>query len=116
MWRRRATHAFYMYGMKRRRPKRCVRVGARELLRAAALLPLLVAPACESPVEPGRAAPTIRIVVLGDSLAVSPTPENAFPAVLQEMFNQQRQAATLVNASASGSTTADGLRRLDAAL
>jgi acyl-CoA thioesterase-1 len=90
-------------------------VGTR-LIRAVALLPALLAPACDSPLGPERAAPVVRVVVLGDSLAVSPTPENAFPAALQEMFNQKQQAVTLVNASASGSTTADGLRRLDAAL
>jgi acyl-CoA thioesterase I len=64
-----------------------------------------------------RAAVTPRgIVVLGDSLAVSPSRASGFPAVLQERLNATHPGWTVSNQSVSGDTTADGLRRLDPAL
>jgi acyl-CoA thioesterase-1 len=56
------------------------------------------------------------LVVLGDSLAISPSRATGFPAVLQERLNATHPGWTVSNQSASGDTTADGLRRLDATL
>jgi acyl-CoA thioesterase I len=64
-----------------------------------------------------RAAVTPRgIVVLGDSLAISPSRATGFPAVLQERLNATHPGWTVSNQSVSGDTTADGLRRLDPTL
>jgi acyl-CoA thioesterase I len=63
-----------------------------------------------APTVPG-AAPPQRLGVLGDSLAVSPSIEQAFPARLQARLDEQRLPWTVVNAGVSGDTTADGLRR-----
>jgi acyl-CoA thioesterase-1 len=83
--------------------------------------PLLaaIAVACGSsstPTAPADAAPPRQIVVLGDSLAVSPSREQAFPAVLQARIRQQGLAWSIVNAGVSGDTTAGGVRRVDALL
>jgi acyl-CoA thioesterase-1 len=56
------------------------------------------------------------IVVLGDSLAVSPSRGSGFPAVLQERLNTTHPGWTVTNQGVSGDTTSDGVRRLDAAL
>ena len=63
---------------------------------------------------PGDAA--TRIVVLGDSLAVSPRPDIAFPAVLQNRLSRESGRFAISSVSANGATTADGLARLDEAL
>jgi acyl-CoA thioesterase-1 len=84
--------------------------------------PLLAAitVACGSsstPTGPAPQEPSPRqIVVLGDSLAVSPSREQAFPAVLQTRIRQRDASWEIVNAGVSGDTTAGGLRRLDAVL
>jgi acyl-CoA thioesterase-1 len=84
--------------------------------------PLLAAitVACGSsstPAGPAPPAPLPRqIVVLGDSLAVSPSKEQAFPAVLQARIRERDASWQIVNAGVSGDTTAGGLRRLDAVL
>jgi acyl-CoA thioesterase-1 len=57
-----------------------------------------------------------RIVVLGDSLALSPTPAEAFPALLQARLDDTSAGGTIVNSSRSGDTTADGLSRVNAVL
>jgi len=57
-----------------------------------------------------------RIVVLGDSLAVSPTPSQNFATELQAKLNAAHPGWTIDNHSVSGDTTTDGLRRIDAAL
>jgi len=56
------------------------------------------------------------VVVLGDSLAVSPSRSSAFPAVLQERLDAAHPGWRVDNQGVSGDTTADGVRRLDAAL
>jgi acyl-CoA thioesterase-1 len=68
-----------------------------------------------SPSAPTTTAPRT-IVVLGDSLAVSPSTAEGFPAVLQQRLNGSHPGWTVRNQSVSGDTTADGLRRLDAAM
>lgn len=65
-------------------------------------------------VAPGDSA--TRIVVLGDSLAVSPRADLAFPAVLQSRLSRESGAFRVTSVSANGATTADGLARLDDAL
>ena len=66
--------------------------------------------------SPGAGAAPRNIVVLGDSLAVSPSRADAFPAVLQQRLDAAHPGWTVINQSDSGDTTADGLRRFDAAL
>ena len=68
----------------------------------------------ETPTSPSATPPPIRrVVVLGDSLAVSPSLEESFPAHLQARVDSQHLRWAIVNAGANGDTTADGLRRLD---
>lgn len=61
------------------------------------------------------AAP-LRAVVLGDSLAVSPSRAEGFPAELQRRLDAFHPGWILSNAGASGDTTAGGLRRFDQAV
>lgn len=73
-----------------------------------------------SPIAPdapaGTAPPVRHVVVLGDSLAVSPSRTLSFPAVLQSRLDAAHPGWTIRNESVSGDTTAGGVRRLDAAL
>jgi len=57
-----------------------------------------------------------RIVVLGDSLAVSPNRSQNFVSELQARLDATHPGWTLTNQGVSGDTTADGVRRMDAAL
>lgn len=68
------------------------------------------------PTTPSPAAPVV--VVLGDSLTAGPLlrTEETYPALLQERVQSAGLPHRVVNAGVSGDTTADGLRRLDAAL
>ena len=45
-------------------------------------------------------------VVLGDSLAVSPSVSEAFPALLQARIAREGLRYTMINAGVSGETTA----------
>lgn len=56
------------------------------------------------------------IAVLGDSLSVSPSPDESFPAVLQRRLEAGRRGWRVVSVGENGDTTADGLARLDALL
>jgi acyl-CoA thioesterase-1 len=72
-----------------------------------------------SPLAPSAGAPAAvprDVVVLGDSLAVSPRIDQSFPAVLQRRIDRDSLPWTVINAGVSGDTTADGLRRVDAVL
>lgn len=63
----------------------------------------------------GAAAPTLRIVALGDSLTAGyglPA-EASFPAQLERALRARGHAVEVVNAGVSGDTTAGGLARLD---
>ena len=56
------------------------------------------------------------IVFFGDSLTAGlglDSPEEAFPALIQQKLNAAGKPARVVNAGLSGETTAGGLRRLD---
>ena len=64
-----------------------------------------------SPSPSSATTPPKRAAVLGDSLAVSPTLEQSFPARLQARVDAQGLRWTVVNAGVFGDTTADGLRR-----
>jgi acyl-CoA thioesterase-1 len=76
----------------------------------------MIAAGCgSSPASPSK-QPIRRIVVLGDSLAVTPTVDQSFPAVLQARITSERRPWTITNAGVFGDTTADGVRRVDALL
>ena len=69
----------------------------------------------------GKSSPTSpttsgRVVVLGDSLAVSPSRTVNFVTELQTRANQSNPGWTLINEGVSGDTTADGLQRIDGIL
>jgi hypothetical protein len=68
-----------------------------------------------SPTAPGSSRSRV-VAVLGDSLAVSPSRDESFPAVLQARIDEAALDWLVVNHSSSGDTTSDGVRRLDEAL
>ena len=65
--------------------------------------------------DPARAAPPIKIVVLGDSLVAGfGLPANeAFSAQLEQALKARGHAVEIANAGVSGDTTSGGLARLD---
>jgi acyl-CoA thioesterase I len=67
--------------------------------------------------QPAGAAERV-IVAFGDSLTagLGVTPENSYPARLQARLRAEGYAYRVVNAGASGDTTAGGIRRVDWAL
>jgi acyl-CoA thioesterase I len=70
-----------------------------------------------SPTAPDSAAvATRRAVVLGDSLAVSPSRAEGFPAELERRMNALQPGWIVSNAGVSGDTTSGGLRRFDQAV
>jgi len=74
--------------------------------------------ACSAQSRSGPSSPTPvvtarNVVVLGDSLAVSPSRADGFPAELQRRLDTQNPGWTVSNAGVSGDTTAGGLRRFD---
>jgi acyl-CoA thioesterase-1 len=76
----------------------------------------MVAVSCEAdagPTSPSAPLAVSRLAVIGDSLAVSPTRDEGFPAVLRARLEALGLHWTVTNASGRGDTTADGLRRLD---
>lgn len=68
------------------------------------------------PVVPESAAALPHIVVLGDSLAVSPSISDNFPSALQARLDAGGYRWKIINASTGGAVTADGVRRLESAL
>jgi acyl-CoA thioesterase-1 len=84
-----------------------------------AIAVLIGSVACRSNTAPSPpdSMPTLpRVVVLGDSLALSPTVDVNFATELQVRANAAGQPARVINVSAWGDTTADGARRIEAAL
>lgn len=65
---------------------------------------------------PSPSEPVGTIAVLGDSLAVSPSQEASFPAVLQRRLEARRLGWRVLNFSRHGDTTAEGLARVDEVL
>jgi acyl-CoA thioesterase I len=63
--------------------------------------------------SPTAAEPMRTIAVLGDSLAVSPSPEANFPAVIQRRLATQGHTWRVLNFSRNGATTVEGVARLD---
>src|SRR5687767_2116891 len=57
-----------------------------------------------------------RIVTLGDSLTSSPSPRDAYPAVLQQLVRKEGYNFEVVDAGVGGDTTTGALRRLEKAL
>ena len=77
----------------------------------------------EAPTTPSSAGTTSPaparggvVVVLGDSLAVSPSRAEGFPADLQKRLDTTGRNWTVKNAGVSGDTTTGGLRRFEQAL
>jgi acyl-CoA thioesterase-1 len=93
--------------------KRARRVGVYYSLAA-----VVAATSCASAEAPSAPSPVARgvVLVLGDSLAVSPTRADAFPAELQKQLDATGSGWTVKNAGVSGDTTSGGLRRLDQAV
>jgi acyl-CoA thioesterase I len=88
-----------------------------------ALAAALIIGGCESrsaPTAPSAGSPepaaVRRIVVLGDSLAVSPSADQSFPSELQARIARQGLRWTVTNAGITGDTTAGGLRRVESLL
>ena len=75
----------------------------------------MVLTAAISALAPPVAAEDIRILLYGDSLlaGLGLSAEDSLMGQLQAAMDAERIQATLVNASVSGDTTADGLARLD---
>ena len=76
-----------------------------------ALLPSITG--CQAPKDDRALRATGRIVVLGDSLAVSPSEPLGFPAVLEERLRARGLSWSVVNAGVRGDTTAGGLLRIN---
>jgi acyl-CoA thioesterase-1 len=83
------------------------------------------APQASAAVQRGDAAPSAeaadtrpRVVFLGDSLTagLGLTPQEAYPALLQQKIDAEGLQYRVVNAGVSGDTSAGGLSRLDWAL
>lgn len=85
-------------------------------LGAAMLSTAIAAPAEARPSAKPADASHGRIVVLGDSLSVSPTKAESFPAELQKRLKKSGLQWTVTNAGIRGDKTAGGLRRFNAAL
>lgn len=78
---------------------------------------LVACNARSTPASPdGTQVTTRRVVVLGDSLAVTPTRDESFPAVLQERIRERGLNWTVTNAGVSGDTTTGGRRRVEGLL
>jgi acyl-CoA thioesterase I len=92
-----------------RKASYCGSVAALATLACGSVTPVRPSPAAEV------AAPR-RIVVLGDSLAVSPSPGRGFPALLQERLDATYPGWVVSNQGIGGDTTRGGLQRLDQAL
>jgi acyl-CoA thioesterase-1 len=82
------------------------------------LLPAAIAGCERQPGAPSAADPDSvrRVVVLGDSLAVSPSQTVHFPAELQALIAERGLRWTVTNAGLASDTTAGGLRRVEGLL
>jgi acyl-CoA thioesterase-1 len=97
---------------------------AAQLRACCSVAAISAAASCNGPTSPSRPiasaampVPTAdRIVVLGDSLAVSPSRMAGFPSYLQQLVDAAALPFTVVNAGVGGDTTGDGLRRFDRAV
>jgi acyl-CoA thioesterase I len=89
-----------------------------QLSGSAILASLIFTASCGSgaPTRPTATQDTGRIVVLGDSLSVSPSPPASFPAVLQQRLDAERRPWRIINAGIRGDSTEGGVERLDRVL
>jgi acyl-CoA thioesterase-1 len=80
----------------------------------------MIAAGCDGEVSataPSSAVAEIRrIAVLGDSLAISPSRAEGFPAILQSRMEARRMPWTVTNFGVRGDTTTGALRRLNEVL
>ena len=89
------------------------------MARRLSLLMVVLALSCgrdRTPTQPSTSEPPRLIAVLGDSLSVSPSPDESFPAVLQRRLATDRPGWMVLNAGMNGATTADGLAQLNTVL
>src|SRR4051812_25413537 len=80
------------------------------------VLALAVAGCGGTATAPSSTTPIRHVVVLGDSLAVTPTTAQSFPSDLEHDIEQAHLPWVIDNAGVSGDTTSDGLRRYQALL
>lgn len=104
------------------RPLIVMTIFTRQIAISCSLAAVVAVASCgsaDAPLAPSTAGPDAaagvrsRIVVLGDSLAVSPTRTDNFPAELQKRIDTAGLPWTVTNEGMSGDTTAGGLRRVD---
>jgi acyl-CoA thioesterase-1 len=80
----------------------------------------MIAAGCDGDAGPTSPSATVdpihRVAVVGDSLAISPSRGEAFPAVLQSRLDERRLNTSVTNFGVRGDTTTGGLRRLDEVL
>lgn len=90
--------------------------GAQTPQRASAPAPGAAAGSPASAASPSRSLP--KIVAFGDSLTAGYglSPDESYPALLQQKLRADEYEYEVVNAGVSGDTTAGGLRRIDWAL
>jgi len=92
---------------------------ARRFSSLSAALTFLFALSCgreATPTRPSQSEPPRLIAVLGDSLSVSPSLDESFPAVLQRRLAAESPGWTVLNAGVNGDTTSGGLARLNTVL
>src|SRR5881628_1958234 len=96
------------WGDTRRPGEECAPRATMAIVRAAcAVILATFAFACESaPPQPSALSSMRRVVVLGDSLAVSPSVAEGFPAQLQSRVDRAALGWRVTNAGVSGDTTA----------
>jgi acyl-CoA thioesterase-1 len=96
------------------------RVSARKCVGTVGLALVTACGTAAQPAAPSavsqNVAPPRRVVVLGDSLAVSPSAAEGFPAELQRFAAAAELSWTFVNAGVRGDTTAGGLHRIESLL
>jgi acyl-CoA thioesterase-1 len=94
--------------------QRVLRVGGPLLIAiSATACEAAAGPTAPTSMDPAQAQGPKHIVVLGDSLAISPSRDAGFPSVLQEKLDREEIAYRITNAGVRGDTTAGGLRRLN---
>jgi acyl-CoA thioesterase-1 len=88
---------------------------ARRAAVCSVLAAVVTAASCASTEAPSSSQGGV-VLVLGDSLAVSPSRVDAFPAELQKRLDSSARGWTVNNAGVSGDTTTGGLGRFEQAL
>jgi acyl-CoA thioesterase-1 len=92
---------------------------ARRFACLCAAVAVVLALACErevTPTRPSASEPPRLVAVLGDSLSVSPSTNESFPAVLGRRLAAEWPGWTVLNSGVNGDTTSGGLARLNTVL